>query len=212
MIRVAVSPQSVAPQWHEVFLKMAPAVEAHAKIAFRHLRPEARAEAIQSALCAACTAVARLAQLGKLDVCYPTVMARYAVAQVRDGRMLGRSLNCKDVASEYGQRRKAVTMERLDHFDEEENAWQEAVVVDTRSSPVPDIVAFRCDFRQWLASLPRRDRRIAESLAVGNCTGDVAKRFALSAGRISQLRRSLAESWRTFVGDEAQASAASEAA
>jgi len=42
----------------------------------------------------------------------------------------------------------------------------------------------------------------AESLAVGNRTGDVAKRFNVSAGRVSQLRRELAESWRAFVGDE----------
>ena len=93
-------------------------------------------------------------------------------------------------------------MERLDRFDEEENAWKEAVIQDTRTAPVPDIVAFRCDFSQWLASLSQRDRRIAESLAIGNRTGDVAKRFDVSAGRVSQLRRELAESWRAFVGEE----------
>ena len=91
---------------------------------------------------------------------------------------------------------------RLDKFDDEENAWQEAVVEDTRTTPVPDIVAFRVDFSDWLKSLRRRDRRIAESLALGNRTGDVAKRFKVSAGRVSQLRRELAESLRAFVGDE----------
>ena len=44
-------------------------------------------------------------------------------------------------------------------------------------SLVPDIVAFRCDFGAWLAQLPRRNRRIAESLAIGNkcigCAGEV---------------------------------------
>ena len=52
-----------------------------------------------------------------------------------------------------------------------------------------------------LASLCRRDRRIAESLAIGNRTSDVAQRFDVSAGRVSQLRRELSESWKTFVGD-----------
>ncbi len=28
---------------------------------------------------------------------------------------------------------------RLDHFDEEENAWAEAVVEDTRTATVPDV-------------------------------------------------------------------------
>lgn len=38
--------------------------------------------------------------------------------------------------------------------------------------------------------------------APANRTGDVAQRLNLSAGRVSQLRRELAESWRQFVGDE----------
>ena len=72
---------------------------------------------------------------------------------------------------------------------------------DSRSAPVPDIVAFRCDFSAWLRSLPRRNRRITVTLALGNRTSDVAKRFSVSEGRISQLRRELAKSWRAFVGD-----------
>ena len=73
-------------------------------------------------------------------------------------------------------------------------------MVDTRTAPVPDIVAFRCDFPAWLNTLSRRDRRIAEILALGHRTREVAKRFDVSAGRISQLRRELAESWREFTG------------
>lgn len=53
-----------------------------------------------------------------------------------------------------------------------------------------------------LKGLKRRDRRIAESLALGNRTTDVAKRFKVCAGRVSQLRRELADSWHKFVGDE----------
>ena len=104
--------------------------------------------------------------------------------------------------SPYCQKHKGVVVQRLDVFDEEENAWKEAVVEDTRNAPVSDIVAFRVDFADWLKSLRRRDRRIAESLALGNRTGDVAQRFNVTAGRVSQLRRELAESWRAFVGDE----------
>ena len=60
----------------------------------------------------------------------------------------------------------------------------------------------RLDFSDWLDSLKRRDRCIAKSLAIGNRTSDVAKRFKASAGRVSQLRKKLAENWRRFVGDE----------
>jgi hypothetical protein len=188
--------------WHEQFLKMLPAIVRYVKIAFRHLAPEAKAEAVQEATCNACVAFARLAELRKLDLAYPTVLARYAVAQVRDGRKVGGRLNVRDVLSAYCQRCKKIVIERLDRFDEEENAWQEAVVQDTRSAPVPAIVSFRVDFADWLASLSRRNRRIAETLALGNHTGDVAKRFKLSEGRVSQLRREFAESWHKFVGGE----------
>jgi hypothetical protein len=59
MIRIASQPKPVAPAWHEVFLTMAPQSETRARLSFRHLQAEARAEAVQNALCSACAAVAR---------------------------------------------------------------------------------------------------------------------------------------------------------
>jgi hypothetical protein len=66
---------------------------------------------------------------------------------------------------------------------------------------VPDIVAFRCDFPAWLETLSCRDRRIAKFLALGNRTSDAARKFDVCEGRISQLRRELAESWKAFTGE-----------
>jgi hypothetical protein len=191
-----------APQWHTAFLAMLPAIVTHARIAFRHLDPEAREEAVQEVVCNACRAYVRLVELGKTEIAYAMPLARYGVAQTRDHRKVGGQLNINDVLSPYCQQRKSVKVERLDHFDDEENTWKQAVVVDTRSSPVPETVAFRCDFADWLQSLWERDRHIAESLAIGNRTSEVAKQFDVSEGRISQLRRELAESWWGFVGDE----------
>jgi hypothetical protein len=181
---------------------MLPLIATHARIAFGNHDPERREDLVQEAIANALVAFVRLVQLKKADLAYPTVLAKYAVAQINDGRRVGNRLNVKDVSSAYCQRRKKITMERLDHFDDDENTWEEAVVVDTRSAPVPDIVAFRCDFAAWLKSLCRHDRRIAESLALGNRTTDVAKRFEVCAARVSQLRRELAESWREFMGEE----------
>jgi len=208
MVRVASASTSATPVWHEVFLRMLPAIVTHAKIVFRHLDPEAKEEALQETVCNACRAVARLAELGKLDLAYGSVLAHFAVSQVKDGRQVGCSLNSNDILSRRCQQLKHVKIERIDHFNEEENGWRQAVVIDTRSSPVPEIVAFRCDFSDWLASLPRRDCHIAESLAIGNRTGEVAKQFDVSEGRVSQLRRELAESWWAFVGDEVVEAAA----
>jgi hypothetical protein len=50
-----------------------------------------------------------------------------------------------------------------------------------------------------LCLLPRRLRRIAKTLATGETTGAVAKKFCVSAARISQIRSELAESWRKFI-------------
>ena len=111
-------------------------------------------------------------------------------------------MNVKDVLSKYCQDHKDVVVERLDTFDEQEGHWEEAVVEDTRNAPVPEIVAFRVDFADWLKSLKRRDRRIAEFLSLGHRTSDAARKFKVSEGRVSQLRRELAESWKAFVGDE----------
>lgn len=202
MVRIASESVSVKPEWHEVFLRLLPGIVTHARIAFRHLTPEAKQEAVQDVVCNACCAVARLAELGKLALAYASVLAMFAVRQVKDGRKVGCRLNVRDVASPYCQMKKGVKVSSIDHFDDEENGWKQAVVIDTRSSPVPEIVAFRCDFADWLASLPRRDCHIAESLAMGDRTSEVAKRFDVSEGRISQLRREFAESWWAFVGDE----------
>jgi hypothetical protein len=187
--------------WHAAFLTMLPTIRTHAKIAFRHLDPESREEAVQDVVCNACCAVARLAELDKLDLAYPTVLARYAVAQVKDGRKVGCKLNVRDVLSPYCQQRKKISVERLDKFDREEG-WQEIVVEDRNAGPA-DVAATRIDFGEWLRTLRRRDRRIAETLSVGETTGDVARRFRVSPSRVSQLRRELRDSWDEFCGDVA---------
>jgi len=59
-------PYSAASQpWQIGFLALLPAIREHARIAFRHLRAEARDDAINEADANACVAYARLLQLGK---------------------------------------------------------------------------------------------------------------------------------------------------
>ncbi len=200
MIRIATQLKSATPAWHQVFLKMAPAIETHAKLSFRHLRPEARAELVQNALCSACAAVARLAELGKLDLCYPSVLAQYAVVQSRAGRMLGRRLSCKDVASEYCQRAKGIVMERLDRYDRQEQVWKEILIPDRTCTPA-ELAVSRIDFPEWLKTLSSRDRKVALDLAAGETTGRTALKFHLVPGRVSQIRRQLCQAWRAFQGE-----------
>jgi len=78
---------------------------------------------------------------------------------------------------------------------------QEVLVEDKHAGPA-DTAHVCLEFSSWLASLKRRDRSIAEFLANGETTKATARKFRISAGRISQLRRELAENWQRFVGDE----------
>jgi hypothetical protein len=81
------------------------------------------------------------------------------------------------------------------------------LVEDRRCGPF-DLVRTKLDFTAWLRSLPIKLRRIAKLLATGERTSIVARRFALSEGRISQIRRLLKQAWQRFQGEEPDAAMA----
>jgi RNA polymerase sigma factor (sigma-70 family) len=182
--------------WQEMFLKTMPALERCLHFAFRRLPPNQKEELVQSALANACVACERLVSQGRPERVFATALARYAVAQVREGRSVGTVLNVRDVTSEYAQRKKRLIRRSTKSFEE---LWLESIRED-HQTPVADQAAFRIDFPEWLVSLPLREKEIAQSLAAGYCTNDVAKKFAISPGRVSQLRRELLHSWRQFHG------------
>ena len=146
-------------------------------------------------------AYARLVERGKQHVAFPTALARYALAQVRTGRRVGSRLCIREVLSHYAQCQTGFIVERLDHYDANEECWQEVVVEDKRATPA-EIAACRIDFASWLKLLPSRERRIALDLAAGETTSGAAKKFTVTPGRISQLRQWLRESWEAFQGEE----------
>jgi len=123
------------PAWHAAFLAMLPAIETHAKLAFRHLNAEARAAVVQEVVCNACAAFARLVELNKIELAYPSVLARFGVAQTRDGRTVGARLNVRNVSPSYCQREKGISMDRLDRFDKQDEAWLEVPLEDKHAGP-----------------------------------------------------------------------------
>ena len=144
----------------------------------------------------------RLAEQGRADAATPTSLAKYAVAQIRGGRRVATPLNIKDVSSEYCQQRKGVRVRSLQRWDHRSEEWTEMVVEDRHSTPA-ELAAFRIDFRAFLKSLSRRDRRVALKMARGHATSWIAKKFKISAARVSQLRRELDEAWQEFQGEPA---------
>jgi hypothetical protein len=194
------SPKSSAPSWHPIFLKMLPTICRYARFAFRHLGPEAREEAVQDVIANAMIAFIRLFDRGKLELAYPTVLARYGIAQFRCGRRVGSRINIRDVCSPFAAAMKGIHIERLDHFDDEEQAWKEILVPDDHASPA-ELAASRIDFPVWLRTLSPRDKKLAMRLAVGESTGKVARLFRITAGRVSQVRRELRDAWLRFHGE-----------
>lgn len=189
------------PAWHAAFEAMLPRIETYAKIAFRHLDVEAREEAVQETVCNACRAYVRLIELNKTDVAFPIALARFGVAQTKDGRKVGGHLNIRDITSTYCQQRKHVVVEPLDKFDRGEEAWREILIEDKHAGPA-EVAATRIDFSTWLQLLPRRLRKITTFLANGETTTAAAKRFHVSLARISQIRKELFLAWHRFQGEE----------
>jgi hypothetical protein len=193
-----------AAAWHGRFLTLLPTIRRHAQWRFRKLAPAAREEATAEVVASSLVSYARLVAVGQEDRAYATSLARYAVAQYRAGRRVGSRLNVRDATSDYCHQEKGVSVERLDRFDERWGDWQKLAVEDRRATPA-EVATLRVDFAAWLESLPERTRQVAETLATGEATGRVARMFAVSPARISQLRRELDHAWRVFQGEVAPA-------
>jgi len=182
-----------AAPWHSTFLAILPTIELQIRRALVHFAPHERQEAAQAILANAALAFARLAELDRLHLAYPKPLVRYGLKQFHAGRLIGSRINSNDVGSKSCQRKHGCCAEPLE-------TWQ-ASLVESRGMTPADIAALRIDFGDWFASLSARNQRLASELARGESTSVVAKMFRISAGRVSQLRRELYESWQRFIGD-----------
>jgi DNA-directed RNA polymerase specialized sigma24 family protein len=196
-----------APKWHAAFLTMFPVITRYARAAFREFDAETREDLVQECVANCVVAYARLVERGKECLAYPTVLAMYAVRQIKDGRRVGKKANVKDVYDIHARVKGGYQLKYIGDPHEQCGGWREQLIENDRT-PVPDQAAFRCDFPEWLGSLSARDRRIVDNLAAGERTGDVARRFGVSAGRISQMRGQLKESWDAFGEDGGDAAEA----
>jgi hypothetical protein len=154
-----------------------------------------REDLIGDVVCHAYEAFRRLVARSKAALAYATPLAWYGVRRVRAGRNVGAKQNVRDALSPLAQRRQNFSVQLLSQR-EVHGDWEE-LTADRRATPA-EVAACRIDFRSWLGQLKKFKRRVAISLASGTTTGDAAVAFKLSAARVSQLRRELAESWDAF--------------
>jgi hypothetical protein len=185
----------------EQFAQMIPDLQKQIAFRFRSIAPDLKEELSAEAMALAFEMFVSLVQRNKADKAAASPLASYACRHVKDGRRCGASLNIKDIDSHYCQQRKHVRKTSWYQRDSESEDWRELVVEDRHANPA-DIAVTRIDFRNWLESLSRLKRQIAETLAGGETTQAASKHFQVTEGRISQLRRELLDSWNTFQGIE----------
>jgi hypothetical protein len=179
---------------HETFVRELPELEVMAKAYFRGIGPEARDEAIQNTTCLAWKYWLRLADQGRDGG--PGVLRNvwwFALKQTRVGRMITRG---------DGKRGRG----RQDAFDRPHGTSVEHIDFNFfigDMTPVPDQVAFRIDFTDFLDTLNERQRAMAVDLASGMGTGEVAKRRGVTPGAVSQFRTRFKMLLERFYADAA---------
>ena len=184
------------------FVEMLPAMLRILARKFEHQSPESREDLIAEALAAAYAMFVSLVRRGRESLAYPTPLATFGARHARAGRKLGTPTNSSDVLSQECQAQHEFAVERLDVPPKRLKGRWTAILVEDRHAGPAETAAARIDFDQWLRTLSRRNRRLAESLALGEPTHAAAKRFGISWGRVSQLRRVFKDSWERFQGDQ----------
>lgn len=186
-----------------VFLAIFPQVERHALFAFRGIKDFHRFEdCVQETLCLCWLWSCRLWEQGKDAREFPTTLAAYATRHVKSGRsFVGKKTYKNDALSPHAQKVRGFLTKALPSIEGEKGSpWMEALQ-DNTVSEVPEQAAFRIDFPAWLQTYDARRQRIIEDMTTGERTLDLADRFGMSPGRVSQLRREFQDDWRAFTGE-----------
>jgi len=162
--------------------------------------PAFREDVLQEAIAAAFVVYRRLVERGSGGRVFASPLAQFAVLRVRDGRRVGSRANRQDVSCPFVARRHHFRVRSIDRVHRDFGRWT-PLAISSRETPIPDQVAFRLDFKQWLSAQSRRNRRLIEALASGDTTSEAARQFQISAARVSQLRLQFYESWHAFLAE-----------
>jgi hypothetical protein len=191
---------------HQEFTVHLPAVEKAARWAFgrgRRLRRQDYEEVLAEVCAAAWSAWVGLLRRGKDPVQVGVHgIANNAVRYVRNGRRVANQSGGRgamDVYHPEAQKDRGFRVINPDSLDDTVSGSPPGVW--TNSCTPADEACFRVDYEQWLGTLSPRRRRIAELLAAGHGTLEVARELSVTPAAISQARSWLNECWRTFQGE-----------
>jgi hypothetical protein len=140
-----------------------------------------------------------LVRRGK-EVFYSPIL-KYAILRYKEGRRFAGSSTI-DVTSERTQtmgRSEVCCFSQI--IDEGKDTMD---FMEDRRTNVAGSAQFKLDFEEWLRRQTPRDRKIILDLMVGETTGDVAKKYGVSAGLISQYRKRYGNNWNAYIVDKRQ--------
>jgi hypothetical protein len=213
---MATSVPSAGDPLGDCFLVVLPRIELHARIYFRFMKADHKEEAVAETVALAWCWFVRLTERGKDVTLFVSALASYAARAVLSGRRLCGQLPARDVLSEVAQRRHGFSVQALPQstrhpFEELYTSVQgqrhidamDEMLKDNSITPPPDQAAFRIDFAAWRRTRTERDRRLLADLMVGERTSHVSKKYGITAGRVSQLRREFHDDWVRFCGADA---------
>ena len=197
------------------FLTLLPRIESQARIYFRAIRCAVKkADYIAEVVAISWKWFCRLMKRGKNVTEFVGALAALAARAVWSGRRLGRGERANDVMSPVAQRRHSFVVKSLpstrrpyedlggDGLDQRLHDSMEERLADNTVTPPPDQAAFRIDFRAWFKTLTARERRIIRAMLLNERTKELSRRFEVSPGRVSQMRREFRDDWCRFNGDE----------
>jgi hypothetical protein len=179
-----------------------PRVEAHGHIRFRHVRCHQRKEELVAEMTALCWKwFLRLVRRGKDVLQFVSALVTYAARAVNSGRRVCGMDRAKDVLSPRAQQMHGFTVSKLPDFSTLSGSPVAEALMENTDTPVPEQVSFRVDFPQWRRARCHRDRAMIDRMMLGERTLDLSKKFGVSPGRVSQLRREFHDDWQRFRGD-----------
>jgi hypothetical protein len=179
-----------------------PKVLSHGRVYFRHLRSaELKEEYLAEMIALTWKWHLHLAERGKDSTRFPTALATFAARAVRSGRKLAGMDRARDVLSPQAQQRKGFAVGKLPDCSTLDGGPLDEALHDNTRTPPDEQCAFRIDFPAWRATHTKRNQRIIDALLVGGRTLEVAGKYGLSPGRVSQLRREFLTDWRRYVSE-----------
>jgi len=195
------SPQQLV-QLHEHFLAIVPRIKLHGTIYFRDVKSaEKKEDFIQEMIGLSWAWFRRLAERGKDGRLFPTAIATFAARAVRSGRRVCGQERSRDVLSPLARQRHNFAVNSLPVYSTLNGNPLEEALTDNTQTPVDEQVAFRLDFPAWLSTWDERRRHMITDMAQGEKTQDLAEKYKVSEGRISQMRREFHTDWRRFTGE-----------